>query len=428
MSKTPVIVLSILLAAAIVFSIVFYGQREKSKAALVVSEKKLASLDKQISQLNEEKDALHEQIQKVEAKLTASTQAEKRIGELENDLTKKDRSLAELEDKVLVLVGESQEKEKTMQDLRAEALAKNRLVTELRDQLKKGTSRVASLEEQIAKAEAQKVAEVERLEAELDGAKSQAALLEKKIADVQAEGNAQVTRLEAELDGARSQVAQLEKKTADVEAEKNAQVTRLKTELDGARSEIGSLKQDVVDCRQAASSLEQRLSDLKGQRVQLERQLGEVKSTYDAMVKDLKNQIQNKEVTISALEEKLSITFVDRILFEFGKATISPQGEEILAKVGGILKNVSAKRVRIIGHTDNKPIHPDYRYRFPSNWELSAARAAAVVRYFQNEVGLDPENLEAVGHSFYDSVASNETEEGRAQNRRVNIIVAPKLE
>ena len=68
------------------------------------------------------------------------------------------------------------------------------------------------------------------------------------------------------------------------------------------------------------------------------------------------------------------------------------------------------------------------RDKFPSNWELSAARAAAVVRFFQYNSGLDPKNLEAVGRSFYDSVASNETKEGRAQNRRVNIIIGPKLE
>jgi chemotaxis protein MotB len=70
----------------------------------------------------------------------------------------------------------------------------------------------------------------------------------------------------------------------------------------------------------------------------------------------------------------------------------------------------------------------EYRHKFPSNWELSAARAAAVVRHFQKEIGIDPENLEAVGHSFYDPVATNETEEGRAQNRRVNIVIAPKIE
>jgi chemotaxis protein MotB len=92
------------------------------------------------------------------------------------------------------------------------------------------------------------------------------------------------------------------------------------------------------------------------------------------------------------------------------------------------LKNVAGKQIRVVGHTDNKAILPEYRNKFPSNWELSAVRASAVVRYFQKEIGLDAKNMEAVGRSFYEPIASNETEKGRAQNRRVNIIIAPKIE
>ena len=125
---------------------------------------------------------------------------------------------------------------------------------------------------------------------------------------------------------------------------------------------------------------------------------------------------------------KLSITFVDRILFEFGKAAISPEGIGVLAQVGDVLKKVKAKRIQVIGHTDDRPIAPNYRYRYPSNWEPSAARAAAVVRYFQEESGLDPRDMEGVGRSFYDPVASNDTAEGRALNRRVNIIISPKAD
>ena len=86
------------------------------------------------------------------------------------------------------------------------------------------------------------------------------------------------------------------------------------------------------------------------------------------------------------------------------------------------------KLIRVVGHTDDIPILPKYHYKFPSNWELSAARAASVVNYLQKDLGLDPTNLEAVGRSFYDPIASNETNEGRAQNRRVNIIIAPMIE
>jgi len=153
-----------------------------------------------------------------------------------------------------------------------------------------------------------------------------------------------------------------------------------------------------------------------------------MKSAYVSILNGLEEEIENREVIINELEEELSVTFVDRVLFQSGKAAVTPKGQEILTKVGQILRHVKSKRIRVEGHTDNKLILPEYQHKFPSNWELSAARAAAVVSYFQNELGFDPSNLEATGHSFYKPIATNETEEGRAQNRRVNIIIAPTFE
>ena len=166
---------------------------------------------------------------------------------------------------------------------------------------------------------------------------------------------------------------------------------------------------------------------MKGEKTAKNIELERLKTTYEALVSDLKKQMENKEVTIDKIQKKISVTFVDRILFELGKANITPEGKQILNKVGHILKSVHDKQIRVIGHTDNIPITPAFQYKFPSNWELSAARAAAVIRYFQDDAGLDPRILEVVGHSFYEPIASNETKEGRAQNRRVNIIIAPRL-
>jgi chemotaxis protein MotB len=135
----------------------------------------------------------------------------------------------------------------------------------------------------------------------------------------------------------------------------------------------------------------------------------------------------DQEVTIKTFKQEITLTFVDRVLFDFGKATISPKGRAVLEKVGDVLKDVHDRRIRVIGHTDNIPIQLQYREKFPSNWELSAARAAAIVRYFIRKNEMNPTVLEAVGRSYYDPVASNETEEGRAQNRRVEILIAPVL-
>jgi chemotaxis protein MotB len=201
----------------------------------------------------------------------------------------------------------------------------------------------------------------------------------------------------------------------------------LREKLRASESRILSLEQKNARQRDQMHELQERLSDLEGEKAGVESKVDQLHTTYEALIADLKEQIEKREVTIESFEKRISVSFVDRILFDFGKETITPEGGEVLEKVGGILKGVQGKRIRVIGHTDDIPILPEYRYRFPSNWELSAARAAAVVRYFEKETGLDPGNLEAVGRSFYQPIASNETADGRAQNRRVEIIIAPKL-
>ena len=183
-----------------------------------------------------------------------------------------------------------------------------------------------------------------------------------------------------------------------------------------------NVKQVLQACEKNLSEQNKKVTEMT------EVQMKEMKSTYETLVSDLKGQIEKQEVTIKDFQEALSLTFVDRILFEFGKADLTPEGNKVLKKVGEALKNIKGKKIRVTGHTDNVPIRPDYEYKFPTNWELSAARAAMVIRYFQEKVGLDPKDMEAVGRSFYQPIASNKTKEGRAQNRRVEILIAPQME
>ena len=183
------------------------------------------------------------------------------------------------------------------------------------------------------------------------------------------------------------------------------------------------------DTKQSLQACEKKLSEQDRKVAELtEVQMKQMKSTYETLISGLKDEIEKKEVTIKDFQEALSISFVDRILFEFSKADLTPEGNKILEKVGGIVKNIKGKKIRVTGHTDNVPIRSDYERKFPTNWELSAARAASVVRYFQEKVGLEPVDLEAVGRSFYQPIASNDTSEGRAQNRRVEIFIAPQTE
>ena len=138
---------------------------------------------------------------------------------------------------------------------------------------------------------------------------------------------------------------------------------------------------------------------------------------------DLKQQIQEQQVAITSYKEKISVSMVDRILFDSGKAKINREGRKVLQTVGQALKNLNKQYIRVIGHTDDVRIAEEWRFRFPSNWELSASRAAAVSRYFVKNEMVNPANIEAVGRSYYDPIEQNDTPEGRAKNRRVEIVI-----
>jgi chemotaxis protein MotB len=183
-----------------------------------------------------------------------------------------------------------------------------------------------------------------------------------------------------------------------------------------------NVRQSLQACEKSLSEQDQKVAQ------KAEAEMKQMQATHDKLVSELKDQIQKQEVTIKESQESLSLNFVDRILFEFGKADLTPEGEKVLKKIGEALKNIKDKKIRVTGHTDPVPIRPDFKYKFPSNWELSSARAASVVRYFQEKIGLDPKEMEAVGRSFYQPEVSNDTKEGRARNRRVEILIAPQLE
>jgi chemotaxis protein MotB len=121
------------------------------------------------------------------------------------------------------------------------------------------------------------------------------------------------------------------------------------------------------------------------------------------------------------------MTMVDKIIFPSGSTEISKDGKLVLDKVISILKDVKDKRIQVEGHTDNVRIVSVLKKRYPTNWELSTARATEVVRYLQESGGLDATRLSATGYAEYQPVAANDTDEGKLQNRRIEIVLLPLL-
>jgi chemotaxis protein MotB len=198
--------------------------------------------------------------------------------------------------------------------------------------------------------------------------------------------------------------------------------SNLSTQVAELTTERAELSVQLAAERERAAALERQL---QAQRQAKEAEISGVKGAYDRLVTALKGEISQKEIALHQAKEKLVVTILDRVLFPSGQATLTPEGRSIIKKVGSILANVTDRRIHIEGHTDNVPIGPALSVQFPTNWELSTARATEVVKYLISEVKLSPQLLSAVGRADTAPVTGNDSEEGRKQNRRIEIILLP---
>ena len=140
---------------------------------------------------------------------------------------------------------------------------------------------------------------------------------------------------------------------------------------------------------------------------------------------DLINARQRANSGVMRRGETIEVLSTD-LYFESGSAQLTPEGVEKLKSIAATLKREYPDRIiRVEGYTDDKPIGDKLKVQFPSNWELSTGRASAVVRHLQWTHGISPERFEVVGFGPYQPIATNETADGRRENRRVRIAVLP---
>lgn len=238
----------------------------------------------------------------------------------------------------------------------------------------------------------------------------------------------QYLALEANQHKTMKQLDQLERKMADTDLRlQNSEESRLKCfeDLSVLQERYEDLENRNMtlsrDAENLRVGLQRRKSTVHHQKKVIQ-QLDETKSKIET---SLKTEIAKQTIKLEEMEGKLKLTFVDKILFDTGKVEIKDRGKELLLEIAVTLNEDKGHNIWVEGHTDNVPIGKLLKERFPSNWELSAARAAAVVRFLQEESGLEPERLSASGYSYFRPVESNDTPEGRSQNRRIEIILVP---
>jgi chemotaxis protein MotB len=193
-------------------------------------------------------------------------------------------------------------------------------------------------------------------------------------------------------------------------------------ESDNARitAENENLKQELERANSLLAEQERRLASLEQER---ELEKAALEKTYDNLISELKREIERGQIQVKQVQDRLQVSIAEQLFFETGKAEIKPAGQAVLRRIGPILKKIPEKNIRVEGHTDTVPIGPSLRPQYPTNWELGAARAVNVARFLIKESGIDPLRLSAVSYGQYRPIATNSTEQGRAKNRRIEIVL-----
>ena len=210
-------------------------------------------------------------------------------------------------------------------------------------------------------------------------------------------------------------------------------------------SQMAKQSENISSLQSTNASLEQKISTLQhqmdsanktnaGALAQSQRRLENLQALIDQQRKttselrqkmnDALKGFTSNELTVSIKNGKVYVSLQENLLFPSGSAVVNPKGKQALGRLAGVLTINPDINVNIEGHTDSIPI----RSRYEDNWALSVARATSIVRILTKDYGVDPVRIIASGHSLYDPVDTNTTQEGRAKNRRTEIILSPKLD
>lgn len=224
-----------------------------------------------------------------------------------------------------------------------------------------------------------------------------------------------------------------------------AQIERLRLERQSLEAQYIEAQESYEDEREARDSLESNLQKVQREASRLdenldaerlarmeaaaalakrEAELAKMQSTYDELVSDLEAEVSSGQIEIQRLREGLRLNVSDEVLFASGSAELDDKGRAVLVKVAKQLKALR-DQIQVRGHTDDRKIGGALAQRYPTNWELAAARAARVVRLLE-ERGVDPKKLSAVSLGPNVPVVPNDSAENRARNRRIEILLIPR--
>lgn len=256
--------------------------------------------------------------------------------------------------------------------------------------------------------------------------------LKKKYDDAQAELTARHTKiqtLEQAIAEAQKQAAalgaQIDKATADIAAlqkqrdDNTKQIADLQTQQQNLRGQLTDLVKDRSRLKESTEQLQRALSELAQRKAEADKRVAEFRN----LLARFKSLIDSGKLRVKLADGRMVLELPSDVLFDSGSAKLSKIGTEAVQQVASVLTTMTDRRFQVEGHTDDKPIKTA---QFPSNWELAAARALGVVKAMV-ETGMDSKTLSAASFGEFHPAASNGTDKGRAENRRIEIVLVPDL-
>jgi chemotaxis protein MotB len=239
---------------------------------------------------------------------------------------------------------------------------------------------------------------------------------------------AEATRFRQDWEDEVAKRAVLQEKIKNMQAQLDTLVGDVVSLREKIRSDEGSLavkeselraaRDRLLELQALVDELSKSKKKLELAKAELEKKSGE----YEQLATSLRSEIDAGRIELMELRGRTTVKMKDKILFASGSATIGADGRDALRKVADALRGLHGKTIRVEGHTDNVPTGG--AGPFPSNWELSAARALAVVHFLQDG-GVDPTRISGAGHAEFQPFSTNETPEGRSLNRRIEIVLVP---
>jgi len=179
-------------------------------------------------------------------------------------------------------------------------------------------------------------------------------------------------------------------------------------------------------CKEMLNISEAKRKELEALQEANVKEIEKMKEAYNKLMGELEARVSSGDITLSRKGDRIYVTLLEKIMFDSGSAEIKEEGVKVLEQIAEVLNEYEDHAIIVEGHTDNMPIGPSLQKIYPTNWNLAAIRAVNVVRYLEY-LGIDPKRLAAASYGEHHPVADNSTEEGRALNRRIEIVLLPTL-